>query len=84
MSVQETRRKSFALRLKLLKSGVNRGEVWVTKSIAALLCIRQCPNTEPLKVTVDKVNKDFMDSVLSYIPHRVNIYRGGFGSSTEK
>ena len=37
--------------------GVNRGDVWVTKSIPPLLCISQCPNTEPLKLTVDKINK---------------------------
>ena len=83
-SVREVRRKLFAVRLKLLNSGVNRGDIWVTKSIPPLLCIRQCPNTEPLKVTVDKVNKDFMDSVLAHIPHRVDIHRGGFGSSMEK
>ena len=83
-SVRELRRKLFAVRSKLLNSGVNRGDVWVTKSITPLLCIRQCPNTEPLKVAVDKVNKDFMDSVLAHIPHRVDIHRGGFGSSMEK
>ena len=80
-SVQEVRRKFFAVRLKLLNSGVNREDVWVTKSIPPLLCIRQCPNTEPLKVTVDKVNKNFMDSVLAHIPHRVDNHRGGIGNS---
>jgi len=72
------------VRLKLLNSGVNRGDVWVMKSILPLLCIRQCPVTEPLKVTVEEVNKDFMDSVLVHILHRVDIHRGGFGSSMEK
>ena len=42
-SVREVLRKLFAVRLTLLNSGVNCGDVWVTKSIPPLLCIRQCP-----------------------------------------
>ena len=60
-SVREVRRILFAAKLKLLNSRVNHGDVWVTKMILPLLCIRQSPNTEPVKVTVDKLNKDIMD-----------------------
>ena len=35
-SIREVQRELFTMRLKLLNSGVNRGDVWVTKLIPPL------------------------------------------------
>ena len=62
LSVRETRRKLFSLRKKIME--IRELDVWVSKSVPALLCIRRHVNAPVEKHMSEEIPDNFLKNIM--------------------
>ena len=64
LSVRETRQKLLALRKKINDCQIRELDVWVTKSVPPLLCIRRHANAPVDKYTMEQIPDNFLSNIV--------------------